>query len=461
MLLVLERMKRKHVIPISHKASFHQSALEIEWVETEQASYNLNILSTCPNPYYFARLSGPSLVAMKRMRHYQYSNGKRSPFENVAYREGENSIQYLGRTSSTGQHRQTLTVIEFFPVLHSGTYFLEILQLACNSTDESLVTNCLPNSLESLTLNEAYSIEHAATLNNMTGAISWVHEDESMALSEGIKTRIQPGNSSECNTCSNDWFQPYNVSWPELEQHPAGSNCVVCLVGASHSRHMSQAMNEAFRVKQPSCRAIHFDIKFPQEYVSIKNNVSTLIGSHKCTDVIVAMGQWALSWKNGKNFQSREDFKRHMVNMVDSFDVTYPNTRLTLRSLHYHPLSNIILQCSPTDWRSPMMTDAYNEMLTQIAESHQAFKATERFLYVDTSEVVRPVWDTPDDWSHYSMKVGIPEAIYLLNHIWAPRERIHLVNDSVTLGNSIHENNLAFSVVGISLALFYLARRRK
>ena len=454
-------MKRIQVIPVSQKASFHQSALEIEWVETEQGQYRLNILSTCARPYYFARLTGPSLVAMKRTRHYQYSNGKRLPFENVVYREGDSSIQYLEIPSSTEQHRQVSSVIEFFPIQLSGTYFLEILQLACNSSDESLVTTCLPKSLDSLTLNEAFSIELASSANNMTGAISWVHEDEAITLDKGIKTRIQPGNSSECSTCSNEWFQPYNLSWPELVQHPTESNCVVCLVGASHSRHMSQAMNEAFRVKQPSCRAIHFDIKFPQEYVSLKNNVSAHIGSHKCTDVIVAMGQWALSWKNGKNFQSREDFKRHMVNMVDSFDVTYPDTRLTLRSLHYHPLSNIILECTPTDWRSPMMTDAYNEVLIQIAESHQAFKSSERFRYVDTSEVVRPVWDTPDDWSHYNMKVGIPEAIYLLNHIWTPRQRIQHLNESVTLGSSNYENNLAFSVVGMSLALFYLARRHK
>ena len=139
MLYLLERMKRIQVIPVSQKASFHQSALEIEWVETEQGHYRLNILSTCARPYYFARLTGPSLVAMKRTRHYQYSNGKRLPFENVVYREGDSSIQYLEIPSSTEQHRQVSSVIEFFPIQLSGTYFLEILQIGRASCRERVL----------------------------------------------------------------------------------------------------------------------------------------------------------------------------------------------------------------------------------------------------------------------------------------------------------------------------------
>jgi hypothetical protein len=467
MLKQIESIKKKREsVPISEKASFKQSVSKILFYKTEKGNYGVDIISTCSRPYYFARLTGPALVATQRMRHYNYSLGKPIEFEDVVYRGGDSSLQYLGSTPSMSTEKQVLrsSTLEFFPVHHAGTYFLEILHVVCNSTDTSLVEDCLPDSLDALTLNKAFQIELGVSTKNTTDAISWMREKKSATLEKAISTRIQTKNSSTCDTCRNDWFDNYNLRLPKLVRHPEGPRCMVCLIGASHSRHMALAMNEAFLVRQPSCHAVHFDIKFPQEYDNSRNNVSTLIETHKCTDVIVAMGQWALSWKNGKKFQSREDFKRHMINVVDSFSHHFPETRLTLRSLHYHPLSNIILSCKPSDWRSPMLTDAYNEILMQIAESHEAFRANDRLSFVDTSVVVRPVWDTPDDWSHYSPKVGVEEAIFLLNQIWDPSEKVARLlqeNTPSSKAPGLGVQNMSLSLIGSLCVLMYLVLGRK
>ena len=410
-------------IPLSTNAAFHHSVSKIEWFETEKGYYGLNIFSTCPRPYYFARLTGPSLVATQRMMHYNYSQGERRKFEDVIYREGANSMQYLRSVSFSLIEKNTmlLSVLEFFPVHHAGFYFLEVLHISCNSTDESLVTDCLPNSLDFLTLNEAFHIELGASSKKLSSPIRWIRQKDKLTLKKGITTRIQLGNASH----SNIWFDKYNMTILDLVQYPHGNNCSICLIGASHSRKMKQAMNMLFETKQRSCHAFHFDVKFPQSYMKSVSKINGKIKKHKCTDVIVAIGQWALSWKNGNHFQSSQDFKRHMNNIVDSFIVNHPDRRLTLRTLHYHPLSDIILTCKPTDWRSPMLVDTYNEIIMQIEESHPGFQASNNLNLIDTSEVVRPIWDTPDDWSHYGMKAGIPEAIYLLNHIWSPKEVLH------------------------------------
>jgi len=465
MISLIDRLKGNQTIPLSKHSAFHQSVSRIEWFEAKIGHYGLNIVSTCSRPYYMARLTGSSLVATQRMMHYNLLEGEPHKVKDAIYRERGNSMQYLGSTPSPTIANQAtgtlLSVLEFFPIHHAGIYNLEILHISCNSTDKSLVTDCLPNSLGLITLNEAFSIELGASNNNVSSRIGWVRQKSNLTLDESITTRMQIGNTSECDTCSNSWFDKYNITLPDLVQNPDGTNCTICLVGASHSRHMAQAMNTAFQMKQPSCRAIHFDIKFPQDFVNPNFNVNGNITKHKCTDVIVAMGQWALSWKNGDQFQSQHDFKRHMTNVVDSFLADHPDKRLTLRSLHYHPLSKIILDCKPTDWRSPMLTDTYNDMLMQIAESHPAFHMGSKLCFVDTSEVVRPVWDTPDDWSHYGMKAGVPEAIFLLNQIWTPNEevnvKIYLIDD-VLCGHA--PCSQLMSAIGILLFLIFLVVRK-
>ena len=486
----IESIKKpiKTVVQISEKASFQQSIFQISFFETEPGKYGLDIVSTCSRPYYFARLSGPSLIATQRMRHYNYSTSAplvMMELDDVIYRHGDSSLQYLDDNTAPAmmmmKHVQRLSTLEFFSVHHAGTYFLEILHIACNATDESLVSDCLPNTVETLTLNAPFQIELKAlptttttttttqentTTTTTTGVMRWTREKESKVLDRAITTRIQNTNSSSCNTCSNDWFNNYTLHLPHLVDHPPDDpHCTVCLIGASHSRHMALAMNVAFQERQPACHAVHFDIKFPQEYDNLQNNVTKRMEHQKCTDVIVAMGQWALSWKNGKNFQSRKDFQRHMVRVVDSFHRHFPETRFTLRSLHYHPLSNIILSCKPTDWRSPMLTDAYNEVLMQIADHHEAFRRDNNslFRFVDTSEMVRPVWDTPDDWSHYSPKVGVEEAIFLLNQIWDPSPR-QLSQEEHTRDEpqlDVQHESRSLSIIGSLCVLLYLMLGRK
>jgi len=414
-------------IQVSNKAIFHQSVLHVEWFEVKEGHYGLNIVSTCPRPYYLARLSGPSLVATQHMMHYNYSQGNPLPkVRDVIYREGGNSVQFLESSSPSlfDEYTTLLSVLEFFPVQYRGIYFLEILHLTCNSSDESLITDCVPNSRDLITMNEEFRIELGPSSNNVPTTIGWIHENihNNLTLDGGIRTRMQSQENEICSTCDNSWFENYAMRLPDLVQRPIGNNCVICLVGDSHSRFMKEAMDELFVMKQLPCNVLHFDVKFPQNYFDIDFKIS----DEKCEDVIVALGQWPLSFKNGDQFQSQQDYKGNMTKIADSFLAKHPDKKLIFRSIHYIPLNRMRLSCPPTDWRSPVLVDMYNEILRQVVESYSAFP---KLRFVDTSEVIRPIWDTAEDWCHYGSKIGVPEAAFLLNHIWSPHEQLNFPKD--------------------------------
>ena len=66
--------------------------------------------------------------------------------------------------------------------------------------------------------------------------------------------------------------------------------------------------------------------------------------------------------------------------------------------------------CPQKDWRYPPVIDAYNEILQRLSE-------TKNVPYIDTNDIVGPMWDSADDWCHLTSKVGTAEALYILGSI--------------------------------------------
>ena len=74
----------------------------------------------------------------------------------------------------------------------------------------------------------------------------------------------------------------------------------------------------------------------------------------------------------------------------------------------------------------PYFVDIYNDKLKNLTFYHPAFREAKN-RYIDTNQILDPVWDTPEDFNHYSEKVGRPEAIYLLNKMFGSDESAKLI----------------------------------
>jgi hypothetical protein len=74
----------------------------------------------------------------------------------------------------------------------------------------------------------------------------------------------------------------------------------------------------------------------------------------------------------------------------------------------YNPLGDQISSCPATDWRSPPVIDGYNSIIKSLCEKYE-------LTYLDTNDIIGPMWDSSNDWCHLSEKAGMAEAFYLLS----------------------------------------------
>jgi hypothetical protein len=76
----------------------------------------------------------------------------------------------------------------------------------------------------------------------------------------------------------------------------------------------------------------------------------------------------------------------------------------------YNPLGDAISSCPATDWRYPPVIDGYNSIIKSLCEKHE-------LTYLDTNDIIGPMWDSGNDFCHLSEKVGMAEAFYMLSTI--------------------------------------------
>ena len=100
-----------------------------------------------------------------------------------------------------------------------------------------------------------------------------------------------------------------------------------------------------------------------------------------------------------------------LVNFTTILD---SSTKVHVRNVHENPLGKRISSCPPTDWRNPEVVRVYNELLLEVC-------ARLKLPFIDTTDIIQPMWDTAPGWCHYKNEVGRIESIYILQFILKSR----------------------------------------
>ena len=369
----------------------------------------------CENPVFRGRLSGQSLSII---------DWKKSQ---------NNSDIYLGNYSDLN--------------MNSQLYFIEIIVLFCNEIHflSDFKEECLENpNTHRITVDGAKInvLKYPYVKKNYTSSSIpklgfWMGKrNESVPL----YTRYQDPNcrlpaacdrlskteyipffcDKKClETTDTSRFHPYHFVWNN-ESHSSleidflergDKKYRVCFLGASQSRVLTLHCNQLLSASNTSSiNCIHIDIKYPKDInaTSIKEHVL----DEKCTHLIIGVGQWSAGWPENKPTLF-PDYKHQMREALNTIQNLTQNTKIAifLRSIHYSGINYAISACPPSDWRSIPVIDMYNEILKNIAQS------TTGITYLDTNSIIGPLWDSAPDYFHFSNKVGMVEAIYLLREV--------------------------------------------
>jgi hypothetical protein len=152
-----------------------------------------------------------------------------------------------------------------------------------------------------------------------------------------------------------------------------------------------------------------------------------------CTHTVIALGQWPLSGKRpqtangapGKTYPENENVKDHgpygPTEFGEDMEIVAQEARayldnpsvvgakmVALRSINYNGLGYPGLQCPPEEGRTmPHLVDQYNTELRRIAIRY-------KLPFLDTSDLMRPIWDTAFDHCHYEGAGHLAQALELL-----------------------------------------------
>ena len=137
--------------------------------------------------------------------------------------------------------------------------------------------------------------------------------------------------------------------------------------------------------------------------------------NRNCTHAVVGIFQWPFSDQTKYSNITISDFVRDMTNVTQLLetgarDPHNPLQRVILRSVHTNGLKATVLRCD--DFRHPINAALATKSLQRIAQGFSPLVS-----FVDTSFILDPVWDEPDDFSHYKGLAGVHEAAFILSEI--------------------------------------------
>jgi hypothetical protein len=365
----------------------------------------------CAKPYVIGRLSGEYVSIVQNWTHV--------PVNDTA----ETLSQLVGH----------------YNVPSKGKYYLEIIGLLCNdlSWDGEYKHVCLEDpSYMKLTDDWAHIYINSLGANENAldrDVVSIGHWKTNKVVSMPLQTRYQPQGCREekIDRCflpmSKDRFDPYQFEFQNqnkssfIQERVLAANTItkqnilLCFVGLSHAREMAAAVNIWLqKLNASNIKAVNVDAQFPrlvnQQFIQNK-----IIG-RKCTRTVIAAGQWSAGKKPpGSKYaglpptqfpQYRDEVHKMIVDLQAS-----DAKGIFLRSIHYNSLGDVKLTCPPQDWRHPAVIDQLNMIIKNLTQSMG-------IQYIDTSEIIGPMWDAAGDFCHYrDDDVSSSEALYILGRL--------------------------------------------
>lgn len=329
----------------------------------------------CPFPVLRGRLSGPAIVVLKWER------------------DADGAL--LGR----------------YKVPTRGVYFFEVIVLFCSQFQRNWSQSMVKDTCVEDVRRHRLTSRNATILVTHHAALSepgqWVGTGDSSR--EGFQTRTQPNGCVNpfCNV--SDFTQFPNVSGYEFAFHDSlrvteliGTS-VLCFVGASHSRFAKGHLQKSLPSYADQIK--HIEAQFPRDLHTASSDAHV----NNCTHIIIGIGQWDAGWPEGAptSFSEYESsMKSGLANFTGTLARVMPFSRVFVRSMHENPLGNRISACPPGDWRNPEVVRVYNEILLSVTQELS-------MPFLDTTDIIMPLWDTAADWCHYEGEAGRVDALYL------------------------------------------------
>jgi len=301
-------------------------------------------------------------------------------------------------------------------MIDKGVYFLEILLLSCDRFDDGrdFSKQCIIDPTRGL-VNKPYKFEISSLTRLTRSSPRWKSSSKNVELT---MTRWQPqrcrrSHSAYCNTIVNlnrfasyEWDGGFTLKGrPEFVGRK-----VICPVGASHAERLRDALRTTISNLGwgQSFEVISGNLMFPDKEWP---KLASANFFQKCHYVILGYGQWLAGWPSVPPYSTKR-FAESVEWTIERINLLSDKTKVIWRSMHYNPLGDKISSCPPQDWRSPPVVDAYNNVLR-----NKLAKGSSRLMFVDTTFIIGPMWDSAKDWCHYVGKVGKAEAKYFLHVI--------------------------------------------
>jgi hypothetical protein len=179
------------------------------------------------------------------------------------------------------------------------------------------------------------------------------------------------------------------------------------MVGCSHSRGFYDAGQSLGLNDTANIEIQHIPATYPEDANPKKINHRKAL-SRPCDKLIVAVGQWPASFDGGRP-TLLDEYYETIRNMLLKLREN-PRTAVMevyMRSIHYHGLGGSQSVCPATDWRSPLVIDAYNIVIERVCRELNV-------PFLDTRGISGPIWDGNPDWNHLAPKTNELELLYLV-----------------------------------------------
>lgn len=315
------------------------------------------------------------------------------------------------------------TLVGTYDQLPPGVYFIEIVALYCSTFNRSMPVHIVKNTcLEDprrhrvTALNSSIHVVDISWPAPANKIGSWSRKRELEEILP-IYTRTQPNgcNPPECDISRFSKLSQvelmYNFTYSKETMKRLGAvvstnslrSLIFCFVGASHSRTIVEMLSSHFG-EGPWFQ--HVDARYPNNL----NQAAEFVRLQNCTHAVIGIGQWPAGWP-GDAPMGFQDYEQSMHGgLVNFTNIVNTSTKVYVRNVHENPLGNIISSCPPRDWRNPEVVRIYNELLLEVCTRL-------KYHFIDTTDILGPMWDTAPDWCHYKNEVGRVEAIYILQFI--------------------------------------------
>lgn len=198
-------------------------------------------------------------------------------------------------------------------------------------------------------------------------------------------------------------------SWRAAYSALGEPHTIVCFVGASHARGLTEHAQQLIQYANASLRLyfVHIDSRYPSEFNEAE------VARHDCNYAVIGYGQWPLSFLAPAPCNA--DCFRTAITTLAPRLVSLNNqdkVKAYLRSMNYNGMGTFMTSCPPFDHRSPPAVAMYNGILREVSQQQNV-------PYIDTNHIMGPMWDSALDFCHPKGKVFNAEVEWILHRLFS------------------------------------------